>query len=170
VATRRPATTGQHGVRGRKYAMTFKITAFENNKHRDQVISLWKDVFGYKAPHNSPDIVIDKKVEFNDGLFFVAVDNDTVIGTVMAGYDGHRGWIYSIAVSSDYRKMGAGSALLSFAEERLSEKGCMKINLQIMEGNEAVETFYHSNGYQTEKRISMGKGLLQNIKIASDTL
>jgi len=84
--------------------MNFKITAFENNKHRDQVISLWKDVFGYETSHNSPDIVIDKKLEFNDGLFFVAMDNDDIIGTVMAGYDGHRGWIYSIAVSSDFRK------------------------------------------------------------------
>ena len=143
--------------------MIYKITAFENIRHRDQVISLWKYVFGYETSHNAPEIVIDKKIDFNDGLFFVAVDNDNVIGTVMAGYDGHRGWIYSIAVSPDYRKKGLGSALLAFAEEILSEKGCMKINLQIMEGNEPVEAFYLSNGYQTEKRISMGKLLSQNI-------
>lgn len=139
--------------------MNFKITVFENNKHRDQVIFLWKNVFGYEASHNSPDTVIDKKVEFNDGLFFVSLDNDNVVGTVMAGYDGHRGWIYSIAVSPVYQKRGLGSALLSFAEEKLAEKGCMKINLQIMKGNEPVEAFYHSNGYKTEKRISMGKRL-----------
>lgn len=139
--------------------MKFKIIAFENKKHRDQVISLWNDVFGYEASHNVPSIVIDKKIDFNDGLFFVAVNNDNVIGTVMAGYDGHRGWIYSLAVSPDFRRKCLGSALLSFAEERLSEKGCMKINLQIMEGNELVEAFYLSNGYQTEKRISMGKRL-----------
>ena len=145
--------------------MNCEITAFEDNKHRDQVISLWENVFGYKTSHNVPVIVINKKVEFNDGLFFVAVDNDNVIGTVMAGYDGHRGWIYSIAVSPKYREKGLGSALLSFAEEKLSEKGCMKINLQIMDGNEPVEAFYHSNGYKTEKRISMGKRLEQNIKI-----
>ena len=150
--------------------MKSKITAYDNIKHREQVISLWKDVFGYEASHNAPDIVIGKKVDFNDGLFFVAVDNDNVIGTVMAGYDGHRGWIYSIAVSTDYRKKGLGSALLSFAEEKLSEKGCMKINLQIMEGNEPVEDFYLSNGFQTEKRISMGKRLTQNIKTASNAL
>jgi ribosomal protein S18 acetylase RimI-like enzyme len=82
----------------------------------------------------------------------------------MAGYDGHRGWIDSIAVSSAHRKQGLGSALLTFAEEKLSEKGCMKINLQIMEGNEAVAEFYLSNGYHAEKRISMGKRLPQNIK------
>ncbi len=147
--------------------MKFEITVFDNKNHRHQVISLWKAVFGYETSHNAPDIVIDKKIDFNDGLFFVALENDNVIGTVMAGYDGHRGWIYSIAVSPDYRKSGLGSALLSFAEERLSEKGCMKINLQIMEENEPVEAFYISNGYKTEKRISMGKRLAQNIKTAN---
>lgn len=145
--------------------MKYEIVEFDNLKHRDQVISLWKTVFGYEADHNVPGLVIDKKLDFDDGLFFTATDNQDVIGTVMAGYDGHRGWIYSIAVSPEHRKQGLGSKLLSFAEELLLAKGCMKINLQIMEGNEAVEDFYLSNGYQTENRISMGKRLPQNIKI-----
>ncbi len=97
------------------------------------------------------------------GLFFVAMDANAVIGTVMAGYDGHRGWIYSMAVRPEYRKQGLGSKLLFFVEEKLAERGCMKINLQIMEGNEAVERFYASNGYLTEERISMGKQVRQNI-------
>ncbi|WDP89101.1 MAG: GNAT family acetyltransferase [Desulfobacter sp.] len=144
--------------------MKYEITEFDNSKHRDQVISLWKEVFGYEAAHNAPDLVIDKKINFGDGLFFVAGDGRDVIGTVMAGYDGHRGWIYSIAVSPAHQNKGLGSALLSHAEKMLLKKGCMKINLQIMEGNESVEKFYLSNGYQTEKRISMGKRLPQNIK------
>ena len=143
--------------------MNFKITAYDNNQHRNQVISLWTEAFGYEAPHNAPDAVIDKKVAVTDGLFFVAVVEAAVIGTVMAGYDGHRGWIYSVAVSAAHRKKGLGSALLAFAEKRLSEKGCLKINLQIMAENEAVEAFYRSNGYNTEKRISMGKRLAENI-------
>ncbi len=97
-------------------------------------------------------------------MFFVSVDNDEVTGTVMAGYDGHRGWIYALAVSPAYRKKGVGSALLAFAEKRLFDKGCMKINLQIIEGNEPVLAFYQSNGYLTEKRISMGKRFPNNIK------
>ena len=139
------------------------ITAFDARLHRDQVVSLWKEVFGYEADHNAPLLVIDKKLEFGDGLFFVALDDQAVIGTVMAGYDGHRGWIYSIAVSPQYQKQGIGSALLVFAERKLAEIGCMKINLQIMEGNEVVENFYLANGYHTEKRISMGKRLPANI-------
>ena len=139
------------------------ITTFDTRLHYDQVISLWKDVFGYEAEHNAPQLVIDKKLDFGDELFFVALNDQTVIGTVMAGYDGHRGWIYSIAVSPSYQKKGLGTSLLSFAERKLSELGCMKINLQIMEGNEAVENFYLANGYRTEKRISMGKRLSENI-------
>jgi len=141
--------------------MDFKITAFDNDRHRGQVIALWDEAFGYEAAHNAPDIVIDKKIAVNDGLFFVAVAGGAVIGTVMAGYDGHRGWIYAVAVAAAHRQQGLGSNLLSFVEERLSEKGCLKINLQIMEGNEPVEAFYRANGYNTEKRISMGKRLVQ---------
>jgi len=146
--------------------MTYRIEPFENPAYRTQVISLWEAVFGYEAPHNAPELVIDKKRAVSDGLFFVALDQDEVIGTVMAGYDGHRGWIYSIAVAAAQRQRGLGSALLVFAEKQLVERGCLKINLQIMEGNEAVEAFYRSNGYTTERRISMGKALVDNIAIA----
>ena len=143
--------------------MNFTVTTFDNQLHREQTITLWTLVFGYKADHNIPGLVIDKKIQFGDGLFFVGLHNETVVGTVMAGYDGHRGWIYSIAVSPEFQNQGVGSTLLAFAEQRLSELGCMKINLQILESNKTVEDFYTANGYRTEKRISMGKQLTQNI-------
>lgn len=136
-----------------------QIIEFNNSEHRDQVIDLWQVVFGYEAAHNSPDVVIDKKLQNRDGLFFVARMDDKVIGTVMAGYDGHRGWIYSIAVHPDYQKQGIGSGLLSFTQEKLEALGCLKVNLQIMEGNEAVQEFYLANGYSVEQRVSMGKKL-----------
>ena len=144
--------------------MACEILTYDDAKHRDRVITLWNTVFGYEADHNAPGLVIDKKVQFDDGLFFVALDGQALIGTVMAGYDGHRGWIYSMAVLPDHQKRGIGSRLLAFAENRLLERGCMKINLQIMQGNEPVERFYLANGYLTEKRISMGKKLCRNIR------
>lgn len=140
------------------------ITTFNNRLHRKQVISLWEEVFKYTTVQSRPEFVIDKKLEFGDELFFVAADNLLVVGTVMAGYDGHRGWIYSLAVTPDYRKQGIAASLLSFAEEKLSELGCAKINLQIMGDNDSVEDFYKAHGYQTEDRISMGKKIPENIR------
>ena len=80
------------------------VLNFQNDVHRNDVIHLWKTVFGYETAHNRPSLAIDKKIAVNDDLFFVAVDKDAVVGTVMAGYDGHRGWIYSVAVSPSRRR------------------------------------------------------------------
>jgi ribosomal protein S18 acetylase RimI-like enzyme len=145
---------------------SLQIIEFDNRKHRQQVVALWQNVFGYESDHNSPELVIDNKMAVGDGLFFVASVEYDVIGTVMAGYDGHRGWIYSMAILPDYQKKGIGSALLEYAEEKLSLLGCLKVNLQIMEGNEAVEKFYKANGYSTENRISMGKKLYEKSNMA----
>jgi ribosomal protein S18 acetylase RimI-like enzyme len=130
------------------------IKPFDNFSHRDPVIALWEAVFGCETAHNSPSLVIDKKIAIDDGLFFVAVD-------------GHRGWIYSVAVHPNYRKQGIGSGLVAHAERALGQKGCMKINLQIMQGNEAVTGFYASLGYVEEQRVSMGKRIDENIPVVS---
>jgi ribosomal protein S18 acetylase RimI-like enzyme len=143
------------------------ITPYQDAGHRSQVMALWETVFGYEAKHNEPSLVIDKKREVDD-LFFVAVDGRTVVGTVMCGYDGHRGWIYSLAVAASHRRRGIGSRLVSHAEHALGRRGCMKVNLQIMEGNESVAAFYSSLGYGVEKRISMGKLLPEDMP-ATDT-
>ena len=142
----------------------FQIKEYNDKLHRGQVIELWRKAFGYSTARNAPALVIDKKLAIDDGLLFVGTRNGDVIGTVMAGYDGHRGWIYSLSVLSLYRKQGIGSALLSHAEHKLSSLGCTKINLQVLEGNEAAEKLYISNGYSVEKRISMGKELKENIR------
>lgn len=139
------------------------ITNYQDAIHRSQVIALWEAVFGYDTAHNRPGLVIDKKLEVEDQLFFVAAAGDTVVGTIMAGYDGHRGWIYSVAVSSSHRRQGVGSQLVSHAERALTAKGCVKINLQITEGNEGVSAFYATLGFAVEKRVSMGKRIVQNI-------
>jgi hypothetical protein len=75
----------------------------------------------------------------------------------MAGYDGHRGWLYSVAVSPVHRRVGVGSALIREAEKRLLALGCHKINLQIVLANYSVAAFYRKLGYAIEERISMSK-------------
>ena len=140
-----------------------RIEEYDNGVHREQVVNLWKTVFGYQDRRNDPEIALDKKLQHKDGLLFVAVNEDRLIGTVMAGYDGHRGWIYSLAVMPEMRELGIGTRLLAKAEEKLRELGCMKINLQILPTNNAVLEFYEKNGYRVEDRISMGKEIRENI-------
>ncbi|MDB5998507.1 MAG: family N-acetyltransferase [Rhizobacter sp.] len=139
-----------------------KITLYKDDLHREPVIELWRQALGYADGHRSPALAIDKKLAVDDRLFFVALEEDTVIGTIMAGYDGHRGWLYSLAVRSSHRRRGIGASLVSQAEQALSALGCFKVNLQLAEGNEAVAAFYETLGYAVEKRVSMGKHMAAN--------
>jgi ribosomal protein S18 acetylase RimI-like enzyme len=133
------------------------IAPYQDRIHRGQVVTLWQSVFGYESAHNEPGLAIDKKLDVADGLFFVALAGEVVTGTILAGYDGHRGWLYSVAVQAAHRNAGIGSALVGQAERALAARGCVKINLQIVGGNESVSRFYASLGYGVEERISMGK-------------
>jgi ribosomal protein S18 acetylase RimI-like enzyme len=139
------------------------IRGYADATDRAQVVALWRDAFGYEAAHNEPSVAIDRKLEANDGLFFVAESEGTVVGTAMAGYDGHRGWLYSVAVGRDHRRGGLGSSLVRHAERALWAAGCMKVNLQVLPSNQATVAFYRSLGYGVEPRISMGKVLHGNV-------
>ena len=130
------------------------LLPYDDRRHRDAVIALWRRVFAYPEPHNEPGLVIDRKLACYD-LFFVAEDDGALVGTVMAGYDGHRGWIYSLAVDESRRGQGIGRVLLRHAEERLERMGCLKINLQVVEGNTGAEAFYVANGYRREPCVHM---------------
>ncbi len=123
----------------------------------DSVVLLWDCVFPNSMGHNEPRGTIERKVATDDGLFFVAADAGTIIGTVLAGYDGHRGWLYSVAVAPDWRRRGIASQLIRHAEQALSRLGCPKLNLQVRSDNSEVVAFYESLGFHTEERISMGK-------------
>ena len=133
------------------------IAQFQNQLHRDNVMRVWRICFGYDTAHNEPALVIDKKLAVDDGLFFVALRSAEVVGTVMAGYDGHRGWLYSVAVAPVCRGQGVGRLLVLHAEQALTGLGCMKINLQMLQANAAVTGFYAGLGYLVEPRVSMGK-------------
>lgn len=139
------------------------IAEYSNEHHRRCVVKLWETVFGYETAHNTPSLAIDKKLAVKDGLFFVALAGNEVVGTVIAGYDGHRGWLYSVAVHPAHRRKGLGANLVRHAEDALTLRGCMKINLQIVSTNESVKAFYEALGYSTEPRISMGKKIGSNI-------
>ena len=129
------------------------------NEHFAGVEALWREAFPNDAPWNKASIAIAEKIRFQPDLMLVAVEGLLVVGSVMAGYEGHRGWISRIAVLRAHRRKRIGQALLLEAEKRLAALGCIKINLQVLEANSAVVRFYEEAGYEIEPRVSMSKRL-----------
>jgi ribosomal protein S18 acetylase RimI-like enzyme len=122
-------------------------------------IALW-EVCGLFRSWNDPHLDIARRRSVDDGLFLVAERDGTVVGTLMAGYDGHRGSINYVGVLPADRRLGIGRALMSEAERRLLEKGCPKINLQIRTDNLEAVGFYRRLGYETFEVVDMGKRLI----------
>lgn len=139
------------------------IRRYSEQSDQEQVVALWKSVFGYETAHNDPELAISKKLAHQDGLLFVADESGQITGTAMAGYDGHRGWLYSIAVHPRFRRLGLGSRLVQYAERALVDIGCMKVNLQLLTTNSETVQFYTALGYNIEPRVSMGKVIHQNV-------
>ena len=136
------------------------IRPFED-ADEDAVAALWREVFPDDPPWNEPSRMIAGKRAVQRELFFVATESGRLAGTAMGGYDGHRGWVYAVAVKPDLRRRGIGAMLMRRLESALNEIGCPKINLQVRAGNQAVVAFYQRLGYKIEERVSMGK-LLAN--------
>ncbi|MEW6436638.1 MAG: GNAT family acetyltransferase [Pseudomonadota bacterium] len=130
-----------------------------SHEHFAGVKALWQEAFPNDAPWNKASVAIPEKMRFQPNLMLVALEGPLVVGSVMAGYEGHRGWISRIAVLRTHRHKGIGQALLSEAERRLAVIGCIKVNLQVVETNSAVVRFYEEAGYEIEPRISMSKHL-----------
>lgn len=122
---------------------------------RETLIALWQHVFPDDPPHNEPSAVLEAKLAVDD-LIFVAEDKDEIIGACMAGYDGHRGWLYAVAVKPDHRRDGLGKELVATTIRAMQALGCIKVNLQIRADNTAVAEFYKSLGFSVEDRMSMG--------------
>ena len=122
------------------------------------VVALWQRA-GLTRPWNDPGKDIRRKRAEQPELFGVMVAAGEVIGTVMAGYEGHRGWINYLAVDPSCQKQGLGRRLMEWSEARLHERGCPKINLQVRQGNDAVLAFYAALGYADDNVVSLGKRL-----------
>jgi len=123
------------------------------------VISLWDEVFPDDPPWNKPLDVIRAKLAFQPEWFFVCCDRGDVVGTVLAGYDGVRGWVQKVAVHPSYRRSGIAHKLMAIAEDALRQAGCTKLNLQTRAGNDSAIRFYEAAGYDVEDRVSMSKRL-----------
>jgi len=125
----------------------------------DQVVQLWIDC-GLTRPWNSPRKDIERKLMVQPGLFLVGVLQGKVVASVMAGYEGHRGWVNYLAVSPALQASGLGRQLMTCVEERLFALGCPKVNLQVREGNDQAKEFYRRLGYSEDRVASFGKRLI----------
>jgi ribosomal protein S18 acetylase RimI-like enzyme len=125
----------------------------------ERVVQLWRDC-GLTRPWNDPHKDIARKLGEQPELFLVGTVDGRVMATVMAGFDGHRGWVNYLAVDPALQRQDIGRALMDEAERLLIARGCPKLNLQVRAGNAGVIDFYRKLGYVEEHMVSMGKRLI----------
>jgi ribosomal protein S18 acetylase RimI-like enzyme len=125
----------------------------------DAVVDLWRRC-GLTRPWNDPRRDIERKLSVQPELFLVLERDAVLVATAMAGYDGHRGWVYYLAVEPALQGAGVGRALMVEVEARLLALGCPKVNVQVRGGNEPVAAFYHQLGYAEDGATGFGKRLI----------
>ncbi|WP_342000456.1 GNAT family acetyltransferase [Microbacterium sp. LWH7-1.2] len=138
--------------------MSIAIRAFDL-PDTEAVVSLWQQT-GLTRPWNNPYQDIRRKLSVQPELFLVAVDDRTIVGTVMAGYDGHRGWLYYLASAPERRGEGIARKLVAEAEELLTEMGCPKVQLMVRPENGIAQGFYEALGYEPFETWNTGKRLI----------
>jgi len=134
-----------------------QIRAFQP-ADEEAVIDVWRDC-DLIVPNNDPHKDIRRKMAVRPDLFLVGIVEDQIVATVMAGYDGHRGWLNYLGVLRAFRKRGFARLIISEAERLLRLEGCAKINLQVRTANHGVVEFYRRIGYSIDDVLGMGKRL-----------
>lgn len=137
-----------------------KIRIFQPSD-QPSVISLWERC-ELLRPWNDPTKDIQRKLDVQPEMFLVGVLDEHVVATVMAGYEGHRGWVNYLAIAPEHRQKGLGRAMMAQAESLLKQTGCPKVNLQIRGANASAIEFYRRIGYQVDDVVSLGKRLVQD--------
>ena len=138
-----------------------RVRAFEDSDTQS-VVELWQQC-DLTVPWNDPHKDIQRKIQQGRDLFLIGTVDGQVMACIMGGYEGHRGWINYLAVHPDHRRGGYGKQLVEALEAKLLALGCPKINLQIRQGNQAVQAFYESLGFTDDHVMSMGKRLIPDV-------
>ena len=125
------------------------------------LVALWKEC-GLTRPWNDPHKDIARKLAVQPELFLVGVVDGAVVASVMAGYEGHRGWVNYLAVAPRFRGKGLARALMQQVERALIERGCPKLNLQVRKSNVEALEFYRHLGYVEDESVSLGKRLISD--------
>ena len=125
------------------------------------VVRLWAEC-DLVRPWNDPHKDIRRKLSVQPELFLVGVDGNALVATVMAGYDGHRGWVNYLAVAENCRNRGFGRAMMENVEDKMRLMGCPKLNMQVRSSNRSVLAFYARLGYTQDEAVSLGKRLISD--------
>ena len=136
----------------------FNIRPIESYEHQ-QLVDLWL-VCGLARSWNNPEKDIQRKMHVQPELLLGAFQSDQLVGSIMAGYDGHRGWMNYLGVLPNFRHQRIGKKLVEAAEEGLTQLGCPKVNLQLRFSNSVAQDFYRRVGYSEDAAISFGKRLV----------
>ena len=135
-----------------------EIRVFKQEDY-EEVLTLWERC-DLLRPWNDPELDIERKLNHDPELFLVAEVSGEVVGSVMGGYDGHRGSAYYLGVHPEYRGRGIANALMNRLEQKLIARGCPKIQLMVRAENDAVISMYEKLDYEVIESISLGKRLI----------
>jgi ribosomal protein S18 acetylase RimI-like enzyme len=122
------------------------------------VVALWQ-ACGLTRPWNDPqgDIAFARKN--HNATILLGRDGARIVASAMVGHDGHRGWVYYVAVDPDHRQHGFGRAIMRAAEDWLRQQGIQKLQLMVRPENTRVQAFYESIGYDEQERVIYAKWL-----------
>ena len=152
---------GFESLRDRQLIMIEIKYRFFKIADTEGIIELWRKC-GLIVPWNDPQKDIVRKLTVKDNLFIIGEKNKKIVSSAMAGYDGHRGYIYYLAVLPELQKKGAGTKILEIIENKLLKKGCPKINLFVRNSNIKIKTFYNKNDYKLQDSQVYGKRLIDD--------
>ena len=127
----------------------------------EEVLTLWERC-DLLRPWNDPEMDIERKINHSPEFILVAEVCGEVVGTLMGGYDGHRGSANYLGVHPDYRGRGIANALVNRLEKKLIARGCPKMNLMVRAENDAVVSMYEKLGYEISDTLLLGKRLIED--------
>lgn len=122
------------------------------------VIGLWEKC-GLIRPWNDPARDFRLAIEGATSTIFVRREGEALAASVMTGFDGHRGWVYYLAVAPSRRRQGLGGEMMAAAEAWLRARGVPKIQLMVRADNEAALAFYEALGLERQKVVTLGRFL-----------
>jgi ribosomal protein S18 acetylase RimI-like enzyme len=125
----------------------------------EAVVPLLELCFPDEPPQNEPHAYLARKLSYQPDFVFVAQLGESIVGSIVGGYDGVRGWMYHVATHPEFRRQGIATQLVRKLEQALTAAGCPKLNLQIRSTNHEVAAFYEALGYLEEDRLSFGRKL-----------